>query len=203
MGCNAWNHPPDCNCGWGGDTGSGDKEHRLASYGLPGTQSTHPAICPVCGANVFYYENDFGSKVWFDELGYPWPKHPCFTSDPVRSRLVIDSVKKYDAGIRYMAAISIGYFHLVEISSVSRFGYTLHLEDCIFITQSPLNYGEVSFIVWQDGACALQGDSDLVTPGMLVRQGKYGSPRFRPVYFPNAVGHSMYFLSLRVRTHNQ
>lgn len=35
------------------------------------------ANCPVCGAEVFFYQNEFGSKVYFDELGPPWPKHPC------------------------------------------------------------------------------------------------------------------------------
>jgi hypothetical protein len=35
------------------------------------------ANCPVCGDPVFFYQNQFGSKVYFDELGKPWPKHPC------------------------------------------------------------------------------------------------------------------------------
>lgn len=35
------------------------------------------AQCPVCGKAVFYYENAFGSKVYFDDVGWPWPKHPC------------------------------------------------------------------------------------------------------------------------------
>jgi hypothetical protein len=35
------------------------------------------AVCPVCGIAVFYYQNEFGSRVYFDELGPPWPKHPC------------------------------------------------------------------------------------------------------------------------------
>ncbi|QDU05475.1 hypothetical protein V6x_52120 [Gimesia chilikensis] len=35
------------------------------------------ATCPVCGERVFYYQNDNGSRVFFDELGPPWPKHPC------------------------------------------------------------------------------------------------------------------------------
>lgn len=35
------------------------------------------AKCPECGADVFYYQNEFGSRVYFDELGPPWPKHPC------------------------------------------------------------------------------------------------------------------------------
>lgn len=40
--------------------------------------------CPLCGEPCYYYENEFGSKVWFDELGVPWTKHPCFTSDTRR-----------------------------------------------------------------------------------------------------------------------
>lgn len=35
------------------------------------------ATCPVCGERVFYYQNENGSRVFFDELGPPWPKHPC------------------------------------------------------------------------------------------------------------------------------
>ncbi|MER9528521.1 hypothetical protein NKI89_01735 [Mesorhizobium sp. M0309] len=35
------------------------------------------ARCPVCGISVFFYQNRFGSRVFFDDLGPPWPKHPC------------------------------------------------------------------------------------------------------------------------------
>ena len=38
------------------------------------------ASCPVCSAKVFYYQNANGSRVFFDELGWPWPKHPCTNS---------------------------------------------------------------------------------------------------------------------------
>jgi len=38
------------------------------------------ASCPVCGASVFYYQNELGSRVYFDELGPPWPKHCCTDS---------------------------------------------------------------------------------------------------------------------------
>jgi hypothetical protein len=39
------------------------------------------AKCPVCGAPVYFYQNEFGSRVFFDELGPPWPKHPCTDKD--------------------------------------------------------------------------------------------------------------------------
>ncbi|MFC4017292.1 hypothetical protein ACFOW4_04955 [Micromonospora sp. GCM10011542] len=41
------------------------------------------AICPVCGASVYFYANQHGSRVFFDDLGPPWPKHPC-VDNPVR-----------------------------------------------------------------------------------------------------------------------
>lgn len=39
------------------------------------------ARCPVCNVPVFFYVNSFGSRVYFDDLGPPWPKHPC-TDNP-------------------------------------------------------------------------------------------------------------------------
>lgn len=39
---------------------------------------TNPnALCPICGDKVFFFQNDYGSRVFFDSLGKPWPKHPC------------------------------------------------------------------------------------------------------------------------------
>lgn len=41
------------------------------------------ATCQVCGAKVFYYEHPNGARVLFDELGPPWPKHPCYEAGQV------------------------------------------------------------------------------------------------------------------------
>jgi len=38
---------------------------------------TKPTNCPECGAAVYFYRNECGGAVWFDALGWPWPKHPC------------------------------------------------------------------------------------------------------------------------------
>jgi hypothetical protein len=40
-----------------------------------------PTNCPVCEKPVFFYQNHSGSRVYFDELGPPWPKHPCTDQD--------------------------------------------------------------------------------------------------------------------------
>lgn len=69
------------------------------------------AECPVCGAPVFFYQNAFGSRVFFDELGPPWPKHPCTdnsthdvgearksispTSESLRSQNDFDFIQKW------------------------------------------------------------------------------------------------------------
>lgn len=85
--CNAWNHPPACRCGWGGygHLGHPVSPRERAFHLFPGvptlkglTSFTVPnASCPVCGAWVFFYQSAQGGRVFFDELGPPWPKHPC------------------------------------------------------------------------------------------------------------------------------
>lgn len=90
--CNARNHAPHCRCGWGGGYGAGGSGSttrtlttRFAAPTWSGTRAptthesyTNPnATCPVCGARVFFYRSPHGGRVFFDELGVPWPKHPC------------------------------------------------------------------------------------------------------------------------------
>lgn len=82
-----YNHHPDCTCPWylslnGGRGGkvlyrSAGKGATFGSY----TSFTVPnAVCPVCGASVFFYQSPTGGRVFFDELGPPWQKHPCTDS---------------------------------------------------------------------------------------------------------------------------
>jgi hypothetical protein len=61
------------------------------------------ARCPVCGANVYFYQSPYGGRVFFDELGPPWPKHPCtdnpvvrhhFSSAEGRARFLVGSIRQ-------------------------------------------------------------------------------------------------------------
>jgi len=96
--CNANNHPPNCQCGWGGVSygGSADssswlfnKGPRLRKLGrqtgtsspLSGGYTVPNQRCPVCGAQVYFYESPYGGRVFFDSLGPPWPKHPCTSNE--------------------------------------------------------------------------------------------------------------------------
>ena len=38
---------------------------------------TYPTRCRYCGDRVFYFTCDCGCKVFFDDLGPPWPEHRC------------------------------------------------------------------------------------------------------------------------------
>jgi hypothetical protein len=83
--CNAWNHDVWCNCGWGAQAATVGAQYdpsppEYASYVNPN------ASCPVCHAAVFFYQSPDGGRVFFDELGPPWPKHPCTDapSTPIR-----------------------------------------------------------------------------------------------------------------------
>lgn len=91
--CNAWNHSPGCTCGWGGDghvghsyggnyyTHDSSSVMRVTSWheasGTYDSYINRNAHCPVCGDNVIFYQSPFGGRVFFDSLGWPWPKHPC------------------------------------------------------------------------------------------------------------------------------
>lgn len=90
--CNAWNHPPECSCGWGGEGHLGrgtasrlENNQGQKYYAFTGYSSyTNPnARCPVCGVYVFFYQSPEGGRVFFDELGPPWPKHPCTSNNPL------------------------------------------------------------------------------------------------------------------------
>ena len=59
----------------------------LFHFGAYPTYTIPNARCPVCGAEVFFYQSPFGGRVFFDELGPPWPKHPCTdTNEAFRAR---------------------------------------------------------------------------------------------------------------------
>jgi hypothetical protein len=39
--------------------------------------TTVPGTCPACGDEVYVHTDGAGKQVLFDELGPPWPIHPC------------------------------------------------------------------------------------------------------------------------------
>jgi hypothetical protein len=46
-------------------------------FDKPRSYLTPNAKCPVCKKDVFFYQSEHGGRVFFDAVGWPWPKHPC------------------------------------------------------------------------------------------------------------------------------
>jgi hypothetical protein len=86
-GMTGHNHYADCTCGWCVESGGGNPSVFQCAPQWPAKKGderpyTDPnARCPVCKAPVFFYQSPNGGHVFFDELGPPWPKHPC-TDNP-------------------------------------------------------------------------------------------------------------------------
>jgi hypothetical protein len=53
----------------------------IRAFDQPAHYINPNAKCPVCGASVFFFQSSSGGRVFFDNLGWPWPKHPC-TDNP-------------------------------------------------------------------------------------------------------------------------
>lgn len=99
--CNAWNHPTSCTCGFGGTGHLGRRGSETPSspaihstfFWVPPIFQTYEsyvipnARCPNCSAPVFFYQSPNGGRVFFDELGPPWPKHPCTDNSSVPHEL--------------------------------------------------------------------------------------------------------------------
>ena len=84
-----YNHYADCTCGWCLKLASSNASapaprstYHRRQFGTYESFVNPNATCPVCGEQVFYYESPFGGRVFFDELGPPWPKHGCTSSTP-------------------------------------------------------------------------------------------------------------------------
>ena len=76
--CNAWNHPLNCTCGWGGE--GYFKANGSFFYEFIGEYEGYVnpnALCPVCREQIYFVSFSNGGRAFFDELGPPWPKHPC------------------------------------------------------------------------------------------------------------------------------
>lgn len=79
-----------------------------AHRGITATFVNPNAECPVCGERVFFYQNRFGSRVYFDDLGKPWPKHPC--TDNAQHRRQSDSRDGHESiepGVRSVHEVAV------------------------------------------------------------------------------------------------
>ena len=82
-----YNHYFDCNCPWCKNY-IGRKinkqqfffafEKRLKEFKEYFSTTNPNAKCKFCGQTISFYQNSYGSRVFFDMLGKPWTKHKCY-----------------------------------------------------------------------------------------------------------------------------
>jgi hypothetical protein len=86
--CNAHNHPPGCTCGWGGFGSSGGgsliynfrnvfNEWMPDEFNKQHSDFCAEVNCRDCGELTYLIHHN-GGYVLVDELGWPWPIHPCY-----------------------------------------------------------------------------------------------------------------------------
>lgn len=93
MSSRGHNHPAYCACRFCQPRNPAKESHITTDLiSAVGTchSYTAPMICSACGDAVFFYQSKHGGRAIFDELGPPWPKHPC--SDGARAVQLTASV---------------------------------------------------------------------------------------------------------------
>lgn len=127
-------------CGtWSGEDagGSGSSRLEVREFEESNEGFTRPTNCRECGARVFFVRHNGGS-VWFDDLGWPWPKHGCFDKGRCDARIqglrdvftksspdalfgVVQFVRDHD--VRQLRAIGVRWSNgLDELANVSGVG---------------------------------------------------------------------------------
>ena len=117
MSCNAYNHPLDCNWGWGGEyhQSCGTPDVSIDYWGDPKSYTNPNARCPICKSACYFYRSPNGGGVYFDALGPPWPKHPCLHQ--------ADVPNTYNDGRHWWPFPVAGMFYLQESKQMLLFGH--------------------------------------------------------------------------------
>ena len=71
------------------------------THGIHCNARTFPTKCTRCGDRIFYFSCNCGSKVFFDDLGPPWPVHDCAFSKSDRDWARSKPKRKFgDGGVQ-------------------------------------------------------------------------------------------------------
>lgn len=73
-------------------------KHQLSAkhYQAPKAFTIPNVTCQRCGAKVFYYEHPNGARVLFDQLGPPWPKHPCYEASQAKQEKAASAKPRWE-----------------------------------------------------------------------------------------------------------
>lgn len=99
-----------CPASGGGSSSSSEKLSKpfttIESYVNPN------AHCPRCGVPVFFYQSPDGGRVFFDDLGWPWPKHPCTDTRTRPEQFVKFTISRYPTSFRDASGEALEIFEI-------------------------------------------------------------------------------------------
>lgn len=171
MPCNAWNHASDCECGWGGQYhgAPNHQEIRYRSFSDASSYVNPNAICPICGARVFFYQGPNGGRVFFNDLGWPWPKHKCTDNPSIQSAQIRIIAPQREAPFRSRDGHVLNVYKLQGIIRCADRVFEIILKNCV-------GSGTLRVIVLNQGS---ESDSDFVdeirnAPSFVIRKDDVG-----------------------------
>ena len=93
------------------------------------------ATCPACKKAVYFYQSPHGGRVYFDDVGWPWPKHECtYFSSGQRGNVVAENKRS--------ECITDGSFFYDKMGRIRRLLLLAHVEgiseNYVFHFQSPV-----------------------------------------------------------------
>lgn len=115
-----------CTGGYGG----GRRVHYVAQpvaasavFDEPRSYLSPNAKCPVCGKSVFFYQSEHGGRVFFDDVGWPWPKHPCTDSAAAQQNTKIYAPSAPSTATRTEWTKNYTFFRLLSVRREGGWGY--------------------------------------------------------------------------------
>ena len=111
-----YNHRGGCTCRFCQPSTAGETLSTTADLvSVEGLRHSYtlPTTCPVCGEAVFFMSGH-GGRVFFDELGPPWPKHPC-TNDALAAPMATSTSTNNQVLARRYAWQEAGWHPITEV----------------------------------------------------------------------------------------
>ena len=125
-----------CTEGLGEISGKSDKPFStVLSYVNPN------ARCPVCGDPVFFYQSPYGGRVFFNNLGWPWPKHECTDHSDAQTGKIKRITELSHRPFRSSSGESLALYQLVAIQQIES-GFRLKFAQ--IVNNLIVFYGDVS-----------------------------------------------------------
>lgn len=154
------------------------------------------ARCPKCNKPVYFYKSPYNGRVFFDDVGWPWPKHGCFVSEDIRDDKIVPTTKgTYKFHLRDSDGNSLDAWKLTGSPEVHGDGFLLmlsgrerHSKITLFLSQAELSANSVLM-------------TDLETaPAIILPKSRPPSGKLKIGFLSARLGATV---SLRVHVHSK